>query len=194
LAAVQHKFPPRDRIVTAARHLFATQGFHQTPMSELAITAQVSVGLIYRNFTSKNDIISAIVAEDTDVKAKAMATLLDDVKSGSLTIMAGFVQLAIQSMSEKNEALSFEILAEAYRNSNVAELISEVCTRFRHAIRELSCIANPALSAKDLDGAEEFILGLMFGLGHSRLSRPQLTIQDRANQAGRMIIASLSYI
>jgi TetR/AcrR family transcriptional repressor of uid operon len=61
LSAVQHEMGSRERIVSSARHLFATQGFHQTPMSELAVAAGVSVGQIYRLFTGKNAVIQAIV-------------------------------------------------------------------------------------------------------------------------------------
>jgi hypothetical protein len=43
-----------------------------------------------------------------------------------------------------------------------------------------------------IGGLSQYILGLMSGLGHSKLSRPHMTIQDKAEQAGRMIIASLN--
>jgi AcrR family transcriptional regulator len=50
-------------IITAARDLFARQGFHGTTMPEIAKAAKVSVGLIYYHFESKADILLAIVDE-----------------------------------------------------------------------------------------------------------------------------------
>jgi AcrR family transcriptional regulator len=59
---------PRDEraqaILAAARDLFSRQGYHGTSMPEIARAADVSVGLIYHIFASKEEILAAIV-EDT---------------------------------------------------------------------------------------------------------------------------------
>lgn len=181
----------RERIVAAARHLFATQGFHQTPMSELAVAAGVSVGQIYRLFTGKNAVIQAIVMEDTAAKMTELQAMNASVKSGELTIEEGFVALAQRALSKGDEALSFEIMAEAHRNADVADTIADLCRDFRRMIRELACVANPDLSDNDLEGAEELILAFMFGLGHRTLSRPRLSESETARLTGRMILAAV---
>lgn len=191
LSAVQHEMGSRERIVAAARHLFATQGFHQTPMSELAVAAGVSVGQIYRLFTGKNAVIQAIVMEDTAAKMTELQAMNASVKSGELTIEEGFVALAQRALSKGDEALSFEIMAEAHRNADVADTIADLCRDFRRMIRELACVANPDLSDNDLEGAEELILAFMFGLGHRTLSRPRLSESETARLTGRMILAAV---
>ena len=191
LRAVQHEIGSRERIVAAARHLFATQGFHQTPMSELAVAAGVSVGQIYRVFTGKNAVIQAIVMEDTAAKMTELQAMNASVKSGEFSIEEGFVALAQRSLSKGDEALSFEIMAEAHRNADVADTIADLCRDFRRMIRELACVANPDLSDDDLEGAEELILAFMFGLGHRTLSRPQLSEGETARLTGRMILAAV---
>jgi len=191
LRAVQHEIGSRERIVAAARHLFATQGFHQTPMSELAVAAGVSVGQIYRVFTGKNAVIQAIVMEDTAAKMTELQAMNASVKSGEFSIEEGFVALAQRALSKGDEALSFEIMAEAHRNADVADTIADLCRDFRQMIRELACVANPDLSDNDLEGAEELILAFMFGLGHRTLSRPQLSEGETARLTGRMILAAV---
>ena len=191
LRAVQHEIGSRERIVAAARHLFATQGFHQTPMSELAVAAGVSVGQIYLVFTGKNAVIQAIVMEDTAAKMTELQAMNASVKSGEFSIEEGFVALAQRSLSKGDEALSFEIMAEAHRNADVADTIADLCRDFRRMIRELACVANPDLSDNDLEGAEELILAFMFGLGHRTLSRPQLSEGETARLTGRMILAAV---
>lgn len=47
----------------AARELFSRQGYHKTTMPEIARAAGTSVGLIYYHFTSKAEILVAIVEE-----------------------------------------------------------------------------------------------------------------------------------
>ncbi|WP_346427827.1 helix-turn-helix domain-containing protein [Sphingomonas sp. UV9] len=181
----------RERIVATARHLFATQGFHQTPMSELAQAAEVSVGQIYRLFTGKNAVIQAIVMQDAIGKAAEMQTTNDSVKSGRLSIEDGFIELTRRALSKGDEALSFEIMAEAHRNTEVADTIADLCRGFRRIIRDLACVANPDLSDDGLEGAEEMILAFMFGLGHRTLSRPKLSDDETARLTGRMILAAV---
>lgn len=192
MGAVQQKTPPRGRIIAAARNLFSSRGFHQTAMSELATEADVSVGQIYRQFSGKNAVICAIVLEDADTKIVELRKLLEDVSAGRLSIEAGFVELARRSLSKGDEALSFEIMAEAHRNAAVSDTIASLCTGFRAIIRDLACLANPSLSSGDLDGAEEMLLAFMFGLGHRTLSRPRLAEEDTARMSGKMILGALN--
>lgn len=191
MGAVQHEMCGRRRIVAAARRLFSTQGFHQTPMSELATAAGVSVGQIYRLFTNKDEVIRAIVLEDAEAKAEVMNQLLADVTSGRMTVEDGFVELARRFVDKENEALTFDIMAEGHRNSGVADTIGGLCIGFRKMIRDLACVANPTLSADDLDGAEEMLLAIMFGLGHRTLSNPTLSKEDTARMSGRMMLGAI---
>jgi TetR/AcrR family transcriptional repressor of uid operon len=191
LAAVQHDLCSRDRIISAARHLFSARGFHQTAMSELAQVAEVSVGQIYRLFTGKDAIIQAIVMEDAGGKRDELAKICEDATKGRITIEVAFVELAKRALSKGDEALSFEIMAEAHRNAGVADSIGGLCQGFRDVISELACVANPALTATELEGAEELVLAFMFGLGHRTLSRPQLSAEETARLTGRMMVAAV---
>lgn len=191
MVAVQHEKGSRDRILAAARSLFTSHGFHQTSMAELATAAQVSVGQIYRLFKGKEDIIEAIALADGDEWTADMETLRARLDDGELTIDQTFEQLMLHVIDEKDEALSFDILAEGFRNPAVGEMISTMCVRFRTSIRDFACAANPSLSGEALDGAEEMILACMFGLGHRSLSRPNLSAEKTAKRAACMILAGL---
>ncbi|WP_338419989.1 helix-turn-helix domain-containing protein [Sphingomonas ginsenosidivorax] len=188
---MQHDLCSRDRIVATARHLFSTQGFHKTAMSELAQSADVSVGQIYRLFTGKDAIIQAIVLEDAAAKELELSKICEDATAGRITIEVAFVELARRALSKGDEALSFEIMAEAHRNPGVADSIGGLCQGFRDVISELACVANPDLTATQLEGAEELVLAFMFGLGHRTLSRPQLSEDETARLTGRMMVAAV---
>ncbi|GHO60198.1 TetR/AcrR family transcriptional regulator [Ktedonobacter robiniae] len=47
----------RQRIVDAALHLFATKGYDQTTMRDIAAAANCSLGLAYRYFASKEELV-----------------------------------------------------------------------------------------------------------------------------------------
>lgn len=195
MVALQHekKGPEgsKAKIIAAARDLFVTHGFHQTSMSELATVAQVSVGQIYRLFKGKEDIIEAIVHADADEWAEGMAGLRARLDAGELTIEQTFERALLHNVDGKDEALSFDILAESFRNPAVGMTIGSMCTRFRSFLRDFACIANPLLSGEALDAAEEMIMACMFGLGHRSLSRPKLAAEVTARRAAQMIVAGL---
>lgn len=191
MIAVQHEGGARWRIVNAARTLFATQGFHQTAMAELAVEAKVSVGAIYRLFKGKAEIIEAIVREDSAARLEEIEHQCEQVKQGLISAETALRQIALRQLSGGEEGLSFEILAEAHRNRDVAAAITGLCSNYRRVFRDLACLINPQLGTIDLDAAEELLLACMFGLGHRNLSGPRLGVEETAALTARMIVASL---
>ncbi|MCI4589183.1 TetR/AcrR family transcriptional regulator [Sphingobium sp. BYY-5] len=195
MVAAQQKNDGRIRILATARDLFATKGFHQTSMAHLAAAAQVSVGQIYRLFKDKEDIIEAIVRTDADDWTTHMAALRSQLDAGQISIEQTFEQILLHGAgSEKDEALSFDILAESFRNEVVGKTIGDLCIGFRAYVRDFACTANPYLSGEALEAAEELILASMFGFGHRTLSRPKLTAECAARRAAQMIVAGLKAV
>jgi TetR/AcrR family fatty acid metabolism transcriptional regulator len=60
-----------DRILGAAEHLFATQGFVKTTVDEIAATAGVSKGLVYDHYISKEELLSAVWSQQVDAWTQA---------------------------------------------------------------------------------------------------------------------------
>jgi len=56
----------RARIMETALELFARQGFHNTSISQIAKAANVSKGLMYNYFASKDDLLEAIVRQEIE--------------------------------------------------------------------------------------------------------------------------------
>jgi AcrR family transcriptional regulator len=53
----------RQQILEAAMICFAKRGFHQTSMHDISAEAGISVGLIYRYFKNKEEVIAALADE-----------------------------------------------------------------------------------------------------------------------------------
>lgn len=64
----------RDEISRAALELIAEQGFHASPMSELAKRAGVGAGTIYRYFENKDVLINVLFRE---LEARILSMLLE---------------------------------------------------------------------------------------------------------------------
>jgi AcrR family transcriptional regulator len=60
-----------DRILAAAEHLFAAQGFAKTTVDEIASAAGVSKGLVYDHYASKEDLLAAVWTRQVDAWREA---------------------------------------------------------------------------------------------------------------------------
>ncbi|MGF7201530.1 TetR/AcrR family transcriptional repressor of uid operon [Sphingobium olei] len=191
VVAPQHEKNGRTAVLAAARDLFDSHGFHQTSMAELAASAHVSVGQMYRLFKGKEDIIEALVIDNADQWCAEMNALRRQLDGGELSIDQTFEALLRHTVDSEDEALAFDILAEGFRNQAVSKTIGDMCARFRNIIRYFASAANPRLTGQDLDAAEEVVLACLFGLGHRSLSRPRLDAACTAARSAEMILAAL---
>ncbi|AIT79557.1 TetR family transcriptional regulator [Novosphingobium pentaromativorans US6-1] len=188
---MQRKSGVSDKVVSAARKLFAKRGFHQTAMADLAKEADVSVGAIYRVFPSKQDIIHAIIEADT---ARVLGELTHDVsriRSGEATVGAVLEDIMVRGSVDKDKALIHEVLAEGHRSVQVAEAISEIYVHYRAMFREMAVFANPDLSEEELSGAEDLLLACLFSTGHRELTSCRLGARESARTVTRLIMRGL---
>ncbi len=128
LESLQTERPSAPRrvkqVLEAAETCFRLHGFHATSMAQIASTAKMSVGHIYRYFPSKDDIIAAIVERDV---AAAMADFdaLEDDEAGVFPAFFRHWRTKVERMSERGcSVLWLEIMSEAARNPRAARIMS----------------------------------------------------------------------
>ncbi len=115
----------RGQILEAALLSFGKCGFHQTSMHDISEAAGISVGLIYRYFKSKEEVIAALAAEHK----KAIAVLLERAGEAPNLLAAMEVLFTSQCGSHPPEILAafvLDLCAEASRNPRVAKLVRAV--------------------------------------------------------------------
>jgi AcrR family transcriptional regulator len=128
----------RERILNAARQLFATQGVDATSMNEIAQVAQVGPGTLYRCFAHKGALAEALLTEEIATFWRQVdATLLPDAPGSALSQLDWFLD-ALLRMTESNMPL-FAVLLEvvkprhqAYQNpfySAVHQRVSHLLTK-----------------------------------------------------------------
>lgn len=113
----------RERILAAAQACFVERGFHAASMANIAETADMSAGLIYRYFESKSAIILAIIERQLNVARSKIAQL-----SGSTDLVAAIVEshAADQRRDPEamNSALFLEMSAEATRDPQIGAALA----------------------------------------------------------------------
>jgi TetR/AcrR family transcriptional regulator, repressor for uid operon len=107
----------RAQIIEAAKQRFREAGFHATTMADIATSAAVSVGLLYRYFPSKDEIIRVIAEADLEAQLQTVETALqahpDDRTAALHALIAGLVQLVTD---RERTLLMLEIGAETVRS------------------------------------------------------------------------------
>jgi TetR/AcrR family transcriptional regulator, repressor for uid operon len=126
----------RAEILQAAATCFIRRGFHQTSMKELCAEAQLSPGLLYHYFTSKDEIIVAI-AEEAHKATQGLLEELHQVPTlrEALTLL---IERLVTWLGEEGEArLYLETSVEASRNTRVRGVLSNSDTEFILALQAL---------------------------------------------------------
>lgn len=140
----------RQQIIDAARARFATHGFARTSMTDIVDASGLSIGAIYRYFTGKDEIISAICEQATHVfpeelTAESIHDFLQHVRT-----MAG---------EEDHARLVAQIYAEAAVSAPLAALVQRQLNNLRSAVTALL----PGRESAQAEGAAEAFVALCHG-------------------------------
>ena len=114
-----------QQILEAAMICFAKRGFHQTSMHDISAEAGISVGLIYRYFKNKEEVIAALAAEHK----KDMAELLERAGQAPTLLEAMEILFTSHCCEQSPQIISafvVDLFAEASRNPKVAKVVRNV--------------------------------------------------------------------
>ncbi len=143
--AESHTQAQQARILIAAKACFVESGFHCASVANIAKTAGMSPGLIYRYFENKNAIIFAIIEQqllESRNKIRALRAA-DDLGPAVLNYLDSSDGSSDESVGT---SLFLEMSAEATRDSEIAEALG----RYDNAMRvELADLLNRSASGGD---------------------------------------------
>lgn len=181
----------RQQIVDAASDCARRSGFHGASMAEIAQTAGLSVGQIYRYFENKEAIIAAIVAGDTAEMRDIFVELIDargDLLDAILDRCCGAVD---DSYDRDRAALTLEVVAEAARNPAVAAIVEAADAEQRPLKLEMISKTAPAdWTEAELRARSEVVSMLFEGMSARSIKNPGAD-RDAVAQVLRGVLAHL---
>ena len=121
----------RERILCAAQKCFIEHGFHAASMANIAETAQMSAGLMYRYFVNKSAIVLAIIERQLQ-EGRAHVARLRTSSDLAADLLDFFGRWRARDPGSMNAALFLEMNAEATRDPQIAAALR----RSDDAIRE----------------------------------------------------------
>jgi len=168
----------RTQILDAAVVCFAKHGFHQASMHDISAEAGVSVGLIYRYFENKEDVISAMA----DRHKKQIHEILERARQApSLreSLETLFTAHCGETEPQVTAAFVVDLFAEANRNARVAELVRDVCETATAGVTDLIA-RSPEAKASDLSPRE--MAELFFAVNDGMLMREVLKLGQTSGE------------
>lgn len=184
----------RRHLIDVARKLFTEHGFHATGVAQIASASGIRVGQIYRDFSAKEDIVAAIVAED-------VAAFLDEaglaaaLAAGDSAAIRGWIDRFVRfGKSDDKCRLSSEIAAEAARNNRIAAIQREVDTKLKTMLIRAFEALSPTVDCADrCAGTASLVLALGKGVMYRRLVDPdeEPTLMARVEEVVDRELAAL---
>lgn len=167
----------RERILDAAAVSFARRGFHGASMQEICAEADMSPGSVYRYYSSKEDIVEALIEKDRAEGVEMIRRAMGERGLRAPEAFAAMMNEVLEWLREKGEmgALRVEVLAEAARNPRAAALVrrnDDILTE------ELAGTIQAAQEAGDVDpelepgASAKVLLSLADGLAARRGAEP----------------------
>jgi AcrR family transcriptional regulator len=146
----QSKANTRDRLLGAARRVFARSGFHGASVEEIASEAGFSTGALYSNFDGKEDLFLVLMEREIDEHAREISDAVSARSSIDERATGGARQWMTMIEREPEVLLLFmEFWAYGVRDAQVRP---KVAARFAQ-VREM-------LTKLIADGVREFDLEL----------------------------------
>jgi AcrR family transcriptional regulator len=133
----------RDRILAAARELFAARGFKRTTTASIARRARLNEALIFRHFPAKEDLFTAILRDK--LEDERLGRIIDAAECRSIPVEDAF-RLVAERFAEAfdpvflrlyyHSALEDHVLADAFYDQFVSRFLALVEQLIVRGIKE----------------------------------------------------------
>lgn len=119
----------KRRIMDAALELFATEGYHATSISKIAETANISKGLLYNYFESKEELLKTI----TEAFSEEVTDMMDPDHDDNITLKEAtqFIDLYFNMITSKPDRIKkyYQLTMQPF----VSELITQIASNHKAA-------------------------------------------------------------
>ncbi|MFH8463297.1 TetR/AcrR family transcriptional regulator [Streptomyces sp. NPDC017991] len=160
----------RERILSAAAHVFAEYGYAAGTTNRIAEHARVSIGSLYQYFPNKDAILAKLLVRHIDVGGWTGAEELD-LSPGSLkeTVLA-LVRDAIDHHRDDPQLLRM-MIEEAPVSSELIETMERHGKARVKQVRDVLA-RHPDVRVEDLDMAAELVVGTVEMNTHKHMASP----------------------
>jgi AcrR family transcriptional regulator len=186
----------RDELLSAALRVFAERGYREASVDQIAAAAGYSKGALYWNFSSKEELLSALLEERVDAPMREMVALLESAPPERDMAIEASREFA-RRLTEQRDAvlLEREYWTLAVRDPGIgaryaqrqAELRAALARALEARARHLGTPDLP-MSAGDL---ARVLMSIIGGLTIDELTEPGSVRPDLLGETFALIYAGL---
>lgn len=161
----------RQRILTAAAHVFAEHGYAAGTTNRIAERARISIGSLYQYFPNKDAILAALLVRHLD---RGDWTGADEVDLSPGSLPAAIRALVRDALDNHRDdpALLRMMIEEARVSPELVEAMERHGRRRVAQVRDLLA-RHPDVAVTDLDTAAELIVNTVELNTHKLMAAPQ---------------------
>jgi AcrR family transcriptional regulator len=194
LTREQSRALTRERLLSAARGVFARRGFHGASVEEIASEAGFSTGALYSNFDGKEDLFLVLMEREIDEHAREIAEAVRARASVAERAQGGARQWMTMIEREPDVLLLFmEFWAYGVRDASVRPKVAARFAQMRDVLTSL--IADGvrefdlelAIPAEDLAVA---IDALADGIARQKLADPDAVPDELMGRVLSLLLAA----
>jgi AcrR family transcriptional regulator len=158
----------RDRIIEAARVLFADEGFHATNTKRIAARAKVAIGSFYAYFQDKKEVFLAVLEEYNRAIAERITFLLPDPHglADKEEILSGLIK-EILDAHNLDPGLHREIALLAQTDPDVKRIMEKQESEQRALTVRYLAAWRDHISVEDLEAAAFVVFGAVESVAHA---------------------------
>jgi AcrR family transcriptional regulator len=192
----QSRAHTRERVLTAARTVFASRGFHGASVEEIASEAGFSTGALYSNFDGKEDLFLALAEREIEEHARELEEAVRASSTVAERATGGARQWMKMIQREPDVLLLFtEFWAYGVRDADVRPLIA---ARFAQARAVLTELIAEGLREFDLEltmPVEELAIAidaLADGVARQKLADPDAVPDELMGKVLSLLFAAVT--
>jgi len=192
----QSRAATRERLLAAARTVFARGGFHGASVEEIASEAGFSTGALYSNFEGKEDLFLVLMEREIDEHASEIVAAVRERGSVSERAAGGARQW-MTMIEREPEALLLFMEFWAYGVRDVA-MRPKVAARFAQMRRVLTELIADGVRDFDLElaiPAEQLAVAidaLADGIARQKLADPEAVPDELMGRVLSLLLAAVT--
>ena len=196
LTREQSRANTREKLLDAARRVFARSGFHGASVEEVASEAGFSTGALYSNFDGKEDLFLELMQREIDGYAREIEQAVARSASVAERAAGGARQWMEMIEREPDALLLFtEFWAYGVRDEQVRAEVAERFAATRALLTRLIADSAREFGLELAMPAEELAVvvdALADGIARQKLTDPELVADDLMGRVLTLLFAALS--
>jgi AcrR family transcriptional regulator len=142
----EKKAQTRQRLLEAARTVFAKQGFARSSLDQVAEEAGLTKGAVYSNFANKEDLVLAVLEESFNRRIDDIVGRVDpDAPLEEQARLGGALFMAISENERWLDLLSLDFVTYAARNP---EFAARLAARHRESLAAVADVITEATTER----------------------------------------------